>query len=175
VPTAARGGRDDVEEHAVDGKSLAHLDGLLLQEVHIRGIETQPPVEPGIEGLRPRNPAVFVHSYPLGVLLDGEQVPLHGDVDRYPDVSGVAGLDLLLEQVAGQVRVPTLRESRGIVIDHAVVTAREAGDRVDMSGLERVGELIGIEPAADAGDQLAGMEVEVDLSVAQVDHGILRG
>jgi len=50
------------------------------------------------------------------------------------------------------------------------MAAREACDRIDVRALEGLGELVGVELCPDAGDEFAGMEVQVYLAVWQVEH-----
>ncbi len=55
-----------------------------------------------------------------------------------------------------------------VIVDPAVVAAGEAGDRVDVGAQQSVGEDLGVEGRADAGDQLAGVKIEVDLAEAKL-------
>ena len=50
------------------------------------------------------------------------------------------------------------------VVDVAVMAAGKAGDRVDMGASQGVGEFIGVKGCADAGDMLAGVKIEVNLT-----------
>jgi len=52
-----------------------------------------------------------------------------------------------------------------------VMASREAGDRIDVGAGEGVGEAVGVEVAADAGDGRAGVKVQVNLTEAQVGGG----
>ena len=87
---------------------------------------------------------MLVHGEPLRVLAGRPVVPLHREVDRHADVTRVAGLDLLLEQVAGQVGVPPFREGPRVKVDPTMVAARETGDRVHVRLFQRGGELVGV-------------------------------
>jgi len=161
----------DVEEEAVAVEAGQYLGGVFDEEVHVGGVQAQPPVEARLEGLCADLVAVLVDAQPLGMRARRVVVPLDGDVDRAEDVAGMAGLDLLLQQVGLQVRVYAFGVRLARVVDPAVVPAREAADLVHVRALERGGELIGVEAAADAGDLLAGVEVEMDGAVAQLAHG----
>ena len=79
----------------------------------------------------------------------------------------MGGFDLLSQQVALQVRVAALRVRLGVVEDHAVMAAGEAGDRVHVGVDQLLCPGRGVELAADVGELLAGVEVEVDLAVAE--------
>ena len=172
---AARAGAvlllDDVEEEPVDRDQLEELSQVRLEKVHVRRVQADLPVEPRLEGWRSLERAVGGHLAPPGLGVGGELVPLDGDVDRHPDVAPVAGLDLLLEEVAPEVGVAPLREGLRVVVDVAVMAPAEAGDGVDPGPLEGRGELLGVELGPHVGDQGAGVEVEVDLAEAQLEAG----
>ena len=66
-----------------------------------------------------------------------------------------------------QLGMPAPRVGLGVVEDHAVVAAGEAGDRVHVGVDQLLRPGRGVELAADVGELLAGVEVEVDLAVAE--------
>ncbi len=158
----------DVEKQAVDvvAEEVEDLLGLLHDVVEVgRGEVHLPPAG----GQRPGAAAValLIDLDPFGVLGRHVLVQSDGDVDRRLDVSLVAGFELLGEQIAGQVRVPG-REPR-IMVDQAVVAAREERHRIDVRPLEGIDEFVGPELAAIPG-LLRGMEVEVDLAETKRAH-----
>src|SRR3712207_7016723 len=63
----------------------------------------------------------------------------------FPYTTLFRSLDLLLQQVAREVRMPPLAKGCGIEVDPAVVAAGKTGYRVDPGPLERGGELLGVE------------------------------
>ncbi len=86
----------------------------------------------------------------------------------------MAGGDLFAQQIAFQMRVLALGRGGGFVIQPAMVAARETGDGIDMRPHQRIGEFVRVEASADAADVLAGVEIEVNLAVAQLAQGCLR-
>ena len=159
---------DDVEEEAVHGRQQReHFIDVRLEEVDVRSVQAELGIEAGLVGPLPLNRAVGCNLQPLRLLLRGVVVPLHGGVDRQADVAGVGGFDLLGQQVALQVRVAALRVRLGVVEDHAVMAAGEAGDRVHMGVDQLLCPGRGVELAAYVGELFAGVEVEVDLAVAE--------
>ncbi len=163
-------GVDDVEEEAVAVEAGQDLLDVFGEEVHVGRVLAEAAVKARLEGLRAGEAAVGIEHAPLGVALARVVVPLDGDVDRHEDVVRVTGIDLPPEQVGLQLRMHSLRMALGGVVDPAVVAAREAADLIDVRVLQRLHKAIGIEGAPDAGDILAGVEVEVDGSVAQIRH-----
>ena len=80
--------------------------------------------------------------------------------------AALSAVDHVAQQV-GAREVGMRRAGLGRIVRPAVMALGEDGDRVDMRLLERRHEVVGIERRADAGDMLGGVEVEVDLAVAQ--------
>jgi hypothetical protein len=160
----------DVEEEAVDGHIVEQVLDMGLQELSIARKNAQIAVKTGFIDGCAGGLALLVEHPPFGVVNRGVIVPLHGRVNRHADVALVAGLDLLLQQVPLHVRVAALGIRLGVVVDHAVVAAREARDGVDPRLFHGGGELFGVEVVADAFDLLAGVEVEMDLTEAQRQH-----
>ena len=159
---------DDVEEKAVHRRQQReHFVDVLFEEVDVGCVQAELGIETGLVGTLPLNRAVGCNLQPLRLVLRGVIVPLHGGVDRQADIVGVGGFDLLGEQVALQVRVATLRVRLRVVEDHAVMAAGEAGDRVHVGVDQLLRPGRGVELAADVGQLLAGVEVEVDLAVAE--------
>ena len=103
---------------------------------------------------------------PLRMLAGGELVPLHRDVDRALDVGGAQRLDHVAQQV-GPRQLRMRLADLGRVVRPAVVALGEDGDRVDVRPLQRRDEIVGIERRADRRDVLGGVEVEVDLAIAE--------
>ncbi len=145
---------------------------MVSEKVDVGRVETEAGVESGLVGLLSLDGAVGSDLQPLRLVLRGVVVPLHGGVDGHANVERVSGFDLVGEQVAGQVGVAAFGVRLGVVVDHAVMTAGEAGDRVYVGLGEHLRPCGGVEFGADCGDLLAGVEVEVDLTVAEeVLHG----
>ena len=138
-----------------------------LEEVDVGSVQTELGIEAGLVGPLALDGAVRRNLQPLRLVLRGVVVPLYGGVNRQADVAGVGGFDLLGQQVALQVRVAALRVRLGVVEDHAVMAAGEAGDRVHVGVDQLLRPGRGVELAADVGELLAGVEVEVDLAVAE--------
>ena len=162
---------DDVEEQAVHVEHPQDLTGLVGDIPHIGPAHVEAHLVPArVERARGWL-AVGAHLAPLGVLLVGVLVEADGDVDGNTNALGVAGLDLLGEEVALEVRVASVLEP-GVMEDHPVVPAREACHGVDVRFLQCSGELPGIELRADADDLLGGVEVEVYLPESEFVQGV---
>lgn len=99
------------------------------------------------------------------MLVGAEVVPLDGGVDWDADAEGVAGFDLLAEEIGLEVWVLALGVLLAMVVHPAMVAAGETGDGVDSCILQGLGEFVGVERVAYIGEMFAGMEIEVDLSV----------
>lgn len=95
-------------------------------------------------------------------------VPLHREVDRDAYTAGVAGFDLLPEQVAQEVRVPPLREGCSVEVDPTMMAAPEASYGIHPRPLERRSELLRVELRANTEDVFAGVEVQVDLAKPEI-------
>jgi hypothetical protein len=101
----------DVEEDALDWHHLEEFLRVRLHEFGVRRVEAELAVEAGLERLGPDGLARRVHNEPLGMRICRVVIPLHGRVDRDADVARVAGLDLLLQQLALDVRMLGARET----------------------------------------------------------------
>ena len=66
-----------------------------------------------------------------------------------------------------------LRELR-VVVDQPVVAAGEESDRVDGGALQGLNEPVRVELAADAGDLLGSVEIQVDLTECELGHGFFH-
>ena len=139
---------------------------MLFEEVTVGRVHAQRLVETGFEGRRSDYAAFPVLGQPFGAARRGVMIPLNGEVNRYPDASTVAGVDLPGEQLLFQVRVPAFGEGLGVEVKPPVVAARKAGNRVYVRFRQRLGELVGVEIRTDGFDSLTGVEVEVDLTKA---------
>jgi len=144
---------------------------MLPQEASVGRVHAQATVESRLVGRRSHLAARLVDDQPFRMLFGGELVPLDGGVDRHADVVGMAGGDLLGQQVAGQMRMPALRMRYRVVIHPAMMATCKAGDRVHPCSLQCGGELLRVERFSDAGNLLGGMEIQVDLSEAQLSGG----
>ena len=157
----------DVHEDPVGvGIGAHHLLGLGAEIVEIGGreVEEGPADAVAVLGAEHRQRPVGRDGAPLGVLEGGELVPGGGEIDRRVDAHGVQRVDLGAQKVELQVRVHLA--DRGGVVGDAVVALGEDGDAVHVGVLERLGEGLRVEPRANAGDQRAGVEIQMDLAKA---------
>ena len=145
-----------------------------LQKVNIGRVQAQFRIEAGLVGLLPLNGAVRGHLQPLRFLLRCVVVPLDRRVDGYPNIAGTSRFDLLCEQVALQARVAPFRVCLGLVENHAVMAPGKTGDRVNVSVDQLLRPSRSIKFATYIGKLLAGVKVQVNLSVAEeVGHGVV--
>ena len=75
---------------------------------------------------------MIIDQDPLRMLIGGEVIPLYRQIDWGPDIESVTGLDLFLEQIAPQIRVPALRVQISILIDHTMMSSPKYSDRIDI-------------------------------------------
>src|SRR5690606_34626429 len=113
---------------------------------------------------------LLVEDEPLRVMVCSVVVPLDGGVDRHADALGMACFNLLFKKIALQLRVASFGMFFRFIVNPAVMTAGEAGDRVDVSFGQRLGKLFGVEVDADVGNVLACVKVEVNLPESQLER-----
>ncbi len=155
---------DDVQKQTVHWHQFEQLFEMCFDEIAIRGINAQVLVESRFAGTLLLDGTVGIETEPLGMLVGGVVIPLDRGVDRHADVSLMAGLDLLIEQVALEMRMAPFGKLLGVVIDVAVMAAPKASNRVHMGLDESIREPLWIEIIAYPFNVFAGMEIEMDLA-----------
>jgi hypothetical protein len=110
IRAVARALPDDVEEEAVHVERREHFFRLSPDELDVGRVEAEL-VPARLQRRGAVRLAVRRALEPLRVAARLQLVPAHRDVDRDPDAGGVAGGDLLRQQVAGDT--PRGLKSRG--------------------------------------------------------------
>ena len=130
----------DVQEQPIHRHGFEQVRDVLLEKFPVRRVHAQPPVETGVERTAPVPRARGGHLQPFRMLPGGVMVPLHRHVNRNPDVARVAGVDLLFQQIARQVRMAPLGKPAGLMIEVPVVTPPETGHRIDTGPRQHGGD-----------------------------------
>jgi hypothetical protein len=96
-----------------------------------------------------------------------------GKIDRSVDTCLLGGVVLGAEQVEVEMRMDFADARR--VIAPAVVALRKERDRINGSCLQRFLLALFVESFSDAGNIGRGVEIEVDLAVAERMFGLMHG
>ncbi len=108
------------------GMSVQDFRRVFFEELAVGRVHAQRLVKPGFKRGCSDQPAFHVPGDPFRVARCRVMIPLDGEVDRCPDSTPVAGLDLLGEQFLLQVRVLAFWESFGVEVKPPVMAASEA-------------------------------------------------
>ena len=95
------------KKKSVDRKALQDFPHMRLEKgFNVGGVQAQIAVKAGFKWrriLEGADAARFIQGEPFRVLAGSIVIRLYGGVDRHPDIAGMAGINLCLEQVDGEM------------------------------------------------------------------------
>ncbi len=171
IGTPTRRHANDVQEQTVKaplvvGQHFLDLGGELIQ---IGGTEAETVVA-GV-GVEIAPISVFVMNEVFGMAMGVLLGKACGDIDLGADAQLLANGQLLAQKITAKVRMREV--CLGGMIGPTVVALGKEGDGADVTDGQRLLKILAGEGGADAADVLAGVEVQMDLTVGKGHGGSL--